>query len=193
MWTHGAAIRPVPDFAKVPVTSFEAVREKFAGDHDETEQLLAEAFDQMELSQPALAIRAGEALTEALGETALALGYFLVLSIWLAFEERHGEDLDEVSQETVAAAESLLELEEEIRRIDPLGAISIESTMALEQPAVLAFVREQIGTALEIHAPDLTADHLAEVFHLVMVEILALSYSVRIPQGYPVSKQALPA
>ena len=193
MWTHGAAIRPVPEYAKVPMASFETVRETFDGDNDETEQLLAEAFEQMEESQPALAARAGEALTEELGETALALGYFLVLAIWLAFEDGLGEGLGEVSQETVDATESLLLLEDELRRAAALSASSIESTIAMEQPAVLAFVREQIGTALEIRAPDLTAEHLADVFHLVMLEVLALSYSVEAPLGYPVSKQALPA
>ncbi len=193
MWTHGAAIRPVPDYAKVAVSSFEAVRDTFSGDHSETEQMLGEAFEQLEESQPALARRAGQVLTEELGETALALGYFLVLAIWLAFEDGHGEDLGEVTQETVEATETLLQVEEEIREAAPLGAISIEATIAAEQPAVLAFVREQIGTALEIHAPDLRAENLANVFRLVMLEVLALSYSVQPPHGYPLSKQALPA
>jgi hypothetical protein len=193
MWTHGAAIRRVPEYAKVPVAAFEAVRETFAGDHDETEKLLAEAFEQMEESQPALARRAGETLTEELGETALALGFFLVLAVWLAFEDSHGDDLDEVSQETVDATQSLIDAEEELRQGDPVGGISIESTVAVEQPAVLAFVREQVETALEIHSPDLTAEHLADVSRLVMLEVLALSYSIAPPNGYPVSKQALPA
>lgn len=193
MWTHGAAIRPVPEYAKVSPRALDAIREVFAAENDEsdTEQFLAEAFEHLEGSQPALAERVNAALREEHDETILALAYFLVLAVWLAFEEEHGDGLGEISTEGIELTADLLNLEEEIGLVTAAGTPGVEDAVASEQPAVLGFIRDQMATALEVHSMEVT--QLQGVFRALLLEVLALSYAVIEPSGYPVDKQSLPA
>jgi hypothetical protein len=58
----------------------------------------------------------------------------------------------------------------------------------MEQPSLLEFVHEHLDATLEAHAEDVDVDDVHTVYRLVLVEILALSYAVRKPAGYPVAK-----
>ena len=60
------------------------------------------------------------ALWASRGVAALALGYFLTLSIWLAFDAVFHSELDEVTETALAGVEESLQLDEQIRlsRVD---------------------------------------------------------------------------
>jgi hypothetical protein len=175
----------------VPEHALEAVREGLADDDEEARGQLDEAFERFERAQPALASYVAEALGRPLDETALALGYFLALTLWLAFEKAHGSHLDEVTEEQLAATEELLTLDEELRRADPAESLDSDDVIAMEQPHVLAFVHEHIDATLDAHAEDIDVDDVHVVYRTVLVEVLALSYAVRRPDGYPVAKTEL--
>ena len=191
MWVRRSAIRPVPSYAGVPQHALETVREGLADDDEEARSQLDEAFARFERAQPALASHVAEALGRPLDETALALGYFLALTLWLAFEKAHGNHLDEVTEEQLAATEELLTLDEELRRADPAESLDSDDVIAMEQPHVLAFVHEHIDATLDAHAEDIDVDDVHVVYRTVLVEVLALSYAVRRPDGYPVAKTEL--
>jgi len=191
VWVRRSAIRPVPAYAAVPEHALEAVREGLADDDEEARGQLDEAFERFERAQPALASYVAEALGRPLDETALALGYFLALTLWLAFEKAHGSHLDEVTEEQLAATEELLTLDEELRRADPAESLDSDDVIAMEQPHVLAFVHEHIDATLDAHAEDIDVDDVHVVYRTVLVEVLALSYAVRRPDGYPVAKTEL--
>lgn len=191
MWVRRSAIRPVPSYAKVPVHALEAVRDSLAEDDDEARDQLDEAFSRFERTQPALAEHVAEALGKPLDETALALGYFLALAVWLAFEQTHGEHIDAVQQEEITATEELLSLDEDIRRADPAEALDSDDVIAMEQPHLLEFIHEHIDATLESHADEIDVDDVHSAYRLVLVEILALSYAVQRPAGYPVAKTEL--
>ena len=171
--------------------ALEAVRDGLADDDDEARAQLDEAFERIEATQPALAAYVGEVLGRQLDETALALGYFLSLAIWLAFERTHGEHLDEVSEEELSATEQLLTLDEELRKKDASEALDSDDVIAMEQPNVLWFINEHIDATLEAHAQQIDVDDVHVVYRLILVELLALSYAVRRPEGFPVSKTEL--
>lgn len=167
------------------------MRDSLADDDDEARAQLDAAFERFERQQPALASHVADALSQPLDETALALGYFLALAIWLAFEQIHGEDIDEVKLEEITATEELLTLDEDLRRADPAEALDSDDVIAMEQPHLLDFVHEHVDATLEAHAEEIDVDDVHAVYRVVLVEILALSYAVRRPSGYPVAKTEL--
>jgi len=115
MWVRGAAIRPVPPYAVVDRRFLDAVEEELAESGSATKTDLDAAFARYERTQPALSQLAANVLASPLDETALALGYFLTISVWLSFERAFGARLAEVTDEELKAAASALELEEELR------------------------------------------------------------------------------
>ena len=191
VWVRRSAIRPVPAFARVPVHALETVRQSLADDDDEARTQLDEAFERFERTQPALAGHVAELLGRPLDETALALGYFLTLAVWMAFEQAQGDHVDEITEAELQATEELLELDEDLRKSDPAEALDSDDVIAMEQPAILSFVHEHIDGTLEAHADAIDVDDVHIVYRLVLVETLALSYAVEQPAGYPVSKTEL--
>ncbi len=184
MWVRRAAIRPVPSYAQVPSRILEHIEERLAEDDDDSRQQLDDAFTRFEKTQPALADRIATVLAKPLDETALALGYFLSLAIWLAFDETFGKDLQEVSETALTSVEEALALDEQIRLADPAEAVDSDDVVAMEQPDVLAFVQEHLDAALEANASEVDVDDVHEIYRVVLIEVLALSYAVRPPSNW---------
>jgi hypothetical protein len=172
----------------VAAHALQSVRDSLADDDEEARAQLDEAFERFERSQPSLAAHLAEVLGEPLDETALALGYFLALTVWLAFERAHGQHLDAVTEEQIRATGELLSLDEELRRSDPAESLDTDDVIAMEQPHILGFIHEHIDATLDAHAEQIDVDDVHNVYRVVLVEILALSYAVRRPEGFPVEK-----
>src|SRR6478735_4236398 len=109
VWVRGAAIRPVPAYAIVDAFVLEAVERDLAGDGEEAERAeLDAAFERFERTQGPLSERFAEVLSRPLDETALALGYFLTIAVWMAFERTFGQRLGEVSADIIEVVETSL-------------------------------------------------------------------------------------
>ncbi|WP_437740760.1 hypothetical protein WME73_35230 [Sorangium sp. So ce302] len=184
MWVRRAAIRPVPSYAQVPARVLSEIEDQLAEDDDDSRKQLDDAFTRFEQTQPALADRISSVLSGPLDETALALGYFLTLAIWLAFDELFGQDLDEVTETALTGVEESLNLDEQIRLHDPAEAVDSDDVIAMEQPDVLAFVQEHLDAALEANAHEVDVDDVHAIYRVVLIEILALSYAVRPPSNW---------
>lgn len=188
MWVRGAAIRPVPAYAVVTRSVLDAIEDELADDERPEQQDLDEAFERFERTQPALAAQAAKILGRPLDETALALGYFLTIAVWMAFERAFGSRLQEVTEDARAAAESALVLEEELRASHGSEPLELEDVMAIEQPGVLAFVHEHVDAALEpgdADEPtrDVDVDDVHAVYRTVLIMTLALSHAVTAKEG----------
>jgi hypothetical protein len=184
VWVRRAAIRPVPSFAQVPSRALSEVEEQLSEDDEESRQRLDEAFARFERTQPALSDRIAQVLSGPLDETALALGYFLTLAVWMAFDSVFGEDLGEVSDVGLSGVEESLKLDEQIRMADPAEALDSDDVIAMEQPDLLSFVHEHLDAALEANANEVDVDDVHEIYRVVLIEILALSYAVRPPANW---------
>lgn len=193
MWVRRAAIRPVPTYAQVPLRALSAVEDQLGEDDDEARSRLDEAFARFERTQPALADRISRTLNGPLDETALALGYFLTLAIWLAFDGVFGGEVGEVTETALAGVEESLKLDEQIRRSDPAEAVDSDDVVAMEQPDVLTFVHEHLDTALEANAAEVEVDDVHAIYRVVLVEVLALSYAVRAPSNWAMPATELQA
>jgi hypothetical protein len=173
--------------------SLDVVRHSLSEDDEEARAQLDDAFDRFERDQSALAAYVGETLSEPLDETALALGYFLTLAVWLAFEQAHGGHLEEVAVEALQATEELISLDEQLRQKDLAEALDTDDVIAMEQPHLLEFVHDHVDGTLEAHAEAVDVDDVHTIYRLVLIEILALSYAVREPAGYPMAKTEIQA
>jgi hypothetical protein len=159
----------------------EKIEDELASDTAESKNRLDEAFARFEKTQPALADRLSDELGAPLDETALALGYFLTLAVWLGFEATFGDDLEEVSPVALASVEEALSLDEQIRSSDPAEVVDSDDVIAMEQPHLLAFANEHLDAALEANADQVDVDDVHGIYRVVLIEILALSYAVRPP------------
>ncbi len=169
------------------------LRALFAAENDDARERLDDAFDEFEERQTALGDFATEILGRNLDETALALGYFLLLAVWMGFDTYHAESLNEVSPDLLASTLESLTLDEQLRISDPAEPLDSDDVVAMEQPHVLDFIHEHLDATLDAHADQVDVDDVHVVYRMVLIAVLALSYAVEPPAGYPVAKTELMA
>jgi hypothetical protein len=191
MWVRRSAIRPVPAYARVAAHVLESLRESLSEDDEQTRAKLDEAFERFERKQGALSTYVTEVLGKPLDETALGLGYFLTLAVWLSFEQTHGSHIASITEQELKATRELLTLDEQLRQTDPSDVLDTDDIVAMEQPDLLEFVHEHVDATLEAHASDIDVDDVHEVYRVLLTEVLALSYAVERPAGFPVAKTEL--
>jgi hypothetical protein len=184
VWVRRAAIRPVAQYAQLPLRALSEVENQLGEDDEQARERLDEAFTRFEETQPALAERISNILNGPLDETALALGYFLTLAIWLAFDSAFGSEMAEVTETALVGVEESLQLDEQIRLSDPAEAVDSDDVVAMEQPDILAFVHEHLDAALEANAGEVDVSDVHSVYRVVLVEVLALSYAVKAPSNW---------
>ena len=185
---RGAAIRPVPSYAVIDRGVLEQVERELADDRDEARAELDEAFARFEQTQPQLADRITAVLAGPLDETALALGYFLSISIWLAFERRFDIRLGEVTEDALHATDAAVALEEELRASHEEEPFDLDDVIAVEQPGVLTFVHEHVDAALDMTAraerneanddAEVDVEDVDLIYRTILVLVLALSHAV---------------
>jgi hypothetical protein len=187
VFVRGAAIRPVPAWAVVERSTLERVEERIAqlSDDDDT-ATLDEAFERFEESQPVLADRMNDILGRPLDNTALALGYFLCIAIWMAFEEQFPGRVGKVTSDSLEATDASLVLEEELRAKLPNEPLEVDDVIACAQPGLMSFVNDHIETALEAalegepsEAHEVDVDDVHLVYRNLLIMSLALSHAVR--------------
>ena len=191
MWVRSAAIRPVPAHARLDAEVLAGVEAWLggaddtlpAGDEEMSEHRLNDVFERFEREQPALAQRIGDRLSRTRDEVALALGYFLCLSLWLAFDRQFGERIALVTDTAIDSVEEAMKLDQELRGQDASEAVDSDEVIGMEQPHVIAYVADHIDAALEVHAREVDVDAVDRIYRLVLVELLALSYAVAAPEG----------
>ena len=186
MWVRGAAIRPVPPYAVVDREILDRLEEELAENGPSPRPDLDDAFSRFEQTQPALAQLAAQTLARPLDETALALGYFLTIAVWLGFERAFATRLCEVTDQELEAAQSALDLEEELRASHAHEPLDLDDVMAIEQPGILAFVNEHVEAALDPgdgEPREVDVDDVHAVYRCVLIMTLALSHAVAPASG----------
>jgi len=187
MWVRGAAIRPVPRYAVVSAQTLDQIERELADDSPRAHGELDGAFARFETTQPHLADTISQVLSKPLDETALALGYFLSISIWLSFERTFGDArLREVSLDAIAATREAIALEEELRAGRGDEPLDLDDVVSIEQPNVLAFVHEHVDAALDPSARpesraeprEIDVDDVHVVYRVIVLLTLCLSHAV---------------
>jgi len=186
MWVRGAAIRPVPRYAVVDAATLDKIEQELADDSPGSRDELDRSFARFEATQPQLADSLSQLLSRPLDEAALALGYFLTISVWLAFERTFGATrIREVSQDALDATEQAIKLEEELRAALGGEPFDLDDVVSIEQPNLLAFVHSHVDAALERRAggddsvlSPCDLDDVRVVYRGVVLLTLCLSHAV---------------
>ncbi len=182
VWVRGAAIRPVPPYAVLGDGVLAAVERELGRDGELAEDALDAAFERFDKTQPQLSEYIEELLERPLDETALALGHFLVIAVWMAFDRSFGPRLGRVTTDALAATIAAVTLEEELRAEHAEEPLDLDDVMAFEQPRVLSFVNEHVDAALEVGegeaGKDTDVDDVHTVYKAVVIITLALSHAV---------------
>lgn len=184
MWVRRSAIRPVPRYARLPESSIRSMEATFSAADGRAQQLARASYERLTTQQPALTAYLARKLSASLDDTALALGHMLAVAVYVGFEAFAGNALRSLTPEAVAAADLALSADEELRRSDARDALDSEDIIAIDQPALVAFVNEHIERTLEQHADLVDVDDVDVVFRAILVEIVALSHAVAPPAGY---------
>jgi len=209
---RGAAIRPVPGYAVIHGVALERIERELAHDANPYRLLTGEGapraifatpdpidlealFTRFEQTQPALAQRVTDVLDRPLDQAAIALGCFLSVTIWLAFERTFGKRLAEVTEDGLRASEAALALEEELRARHESEPFELEDIIEQQQPAILEFVHEHLEAALEGDAEpaerNVDIDDVHLVYRTMLVLTMALSHAVAPVDASAVSPELL--
>lgn len=193
MWARGAAIRPVPAFAVVSRSVLAEVERALGEEGAEADRELEQWFLRFEKTQPEVASHVNGILSRPLDETALALGYFLSVAVWLAFDKAFRGRLTQVTEDQLAAADAAITLEEELRAKHADEPLELDDVMAIEQPAIVGFLHEHVDAALDARETgnDVDVDDVHLVYRAVLLETLALSHAVRSPDGTKAREEML--
>src|SRR5690606_22666625 len=97
---------------------------------------LDDAFEEFEEQQPVLASYVGQILSRSTSEATIALGFFLSLSIWLAFSRTHGTAVQTVAEEDLHSTLEHFTLDENLRMGEPQASLETVDVIAMEQPAL---------------------------------------------------------
>ena len=183
----------MPRYARVPASAVEDVERAFGGADESARRLATEGLERLRTQQQALADYLSQHLSEQLDEKARALGYMLAVAVFAAFERLPRVELRTMDADAVRAIEATLGADEELRRTDPVDALDSEDIIAIEQPALVAFVNDHVGRTLELHADGIDVDDVGAVFRAILVQILVLSAAVPPPPGSGEKRPDAPA
>ncbi len=190
MFVHRAAIAPVPRYARVGSEAVEAVERSLGGDEAALQRALDRGFRDLSRRHPALAAWLSDVVSDRRDELAQSLGYFLVVTVFQAFQEAFPSRLGEVDRTTLDVAEASLEFDRRLRAEDGNEPLDSDDVVAMGQPAVVEFVHHHIAQAIEQGGSELDVDDLDRIYRAVLVEVIALTRAVQAPPGH---LQPLPA
>lgn len=183
MFVRKAALRPVPKFAIVDEHVIEGVESSL----DEEDEALQEALDRgyadLDRRQAAISAWMAEELSGTKDELVQSLGYFLVVTVYLAFREAFPTRLQEVGDDDLRMADATLEADEELRADDPTEILDSDDVVAISQPALISFVQHHVHEALDQSEGEIDLEQLDRIYRALLVEIIALSHAVASPTG----------
>lgn len=179
-----AALRPVPKFAVVDEQSIDAVESILEDDEEDLQETLDSGYRELERKQPILANWLAEEVSHRSDEMAQSLGYFLVVTVFLAFREAFPTRLGQVDEGELKMALDTLETDEELRAQDPMEVLDSDDVVAMTQPALLDYVQHHLQEALAQAEEETDLEDMDRVYRAILVEVIALSHVVQGPPGH---------
>ncbi len=178
-----AALRPVPKYAVVEAQAIEAVEQALEDDEESLQEALDTGYRDLDRRQPVLAGWLAEEVAHRADEMAQSLGYFLAVTVFMAFREAFPTRLGEVDEGALQIALDTLEADEELRADDPLEVLDSDDVVGMTQPALIDWVQHHLQEALEQSGDDADLDDLDRIYRAILVEIITLSHAVQGPPG----------
>lgn len=183
MFLRKAALRPVPRWAIVDDMAIDSLEEELGEAEEKLQEALDAGYREMDRRQPELAEWLAEQVSSRHDELAQSVGYFLAVTVYLAFREAFPTRLDPVDDTMLQLAIETLSADEELRANDPTEVLESDDVVAMGQPAVLSYVQHHFDEALAQADGDADLEAFDVVYRAILVEVIALSHAVRAPSG----------
>lgn len=183
MFVRKAALRPVPSYATVEDRWVHTMEQALDDDEERLQEALDRGFRDLDSRQPAVAQYVSNLLAQVTDELAQAVGYFLSVTVFLAFREAFPTRLEVATDDDIAMAEATLDADEELRVDDPEEALETDDIVAMGQPAIVAFVQHHVEQALEQGGEEVDVAAIEKVYRGILIEIITLSHAVLAPEG----------
>ena len=183
MILHRAAIAPIPKFAAVAEHAIDAIEQALVERDDDLQAFLDQEHRNFDHRQPHLCAWIAGHLSDVRDELAQSLGYFLTVSVYMAFAEAFPSRLTEVDDHAIELAERTLLTDEELRAHDPNRVMGSDDVVAMDQPALLQFVQFHVDEALSQSNHDIDLNQLDHIYRTTLIEVIALSHAVASPTG----------
>lgn len=183
MFFRKAALRKVPQYAVIDAHIIESLEGSLDNQPDALQDALDRGYAELDRRQPALTEWMAEELSRTEDELVQSLGYFLAVTVYLAFREAFPTRLSEIDEHELRLSEALLSVDEELRATDPREVLDSDDLLALEQPSVLAFVQHHVDEALQQGEDEVNYEELDRIYRALLVQVIALSHAVRSPTG----------
>jgi hypothetical protein len=177
-----AALRPVPTYAVVEPHFIEAV-ETSLDEEGKLQDRLDVGYRELDRRQPRLSGWLSTELSTGNDEAVQSLGYFLIISVYLAFREAFPTRLREIDEGSLQMAIDTLSADEELRANDPTEVLESDDVVAMSQPSMVSFVQHHVQEALEQSKGELNLEELDRIYRAVLVQVIALSHAVATPGG----------
>ncbi|MEQ8454548.1 MAG: hypothetical protein RLP09_13000 [Sandaracinaceae bacterium] len=183
MFLRKAALRPVPRWAVVDDLAIDALEETLGEAEEDLQRTLDGGYREMDRLQPELAEYLAGQVSSRNDELAQSVGYFLAVTVYLAFREAFPTRLTTVDESSLQLALSTLDVDEELRRNDPTEVLESDDVVAMGQPALVSYVQHHFDEALSQSEGGADLDAFDTVYRAILVEVIALSHAVRAPSG----------
>jgi hypothetical protein len=178
-----AALRSVPAYAVVDSDTIEAVEATLEEDDTALQDALDRGYADLDRRQPALAVWMAEKLALSSDELVQSLGYFLTVTVYLAFREAFPTRLEEIDESAIDISNAMLTVDEELRADDPSEILDSDDVLAMSQPAVLSYVQHHVHEALDQSGGEVDLEQLDDVYRSLLVLVICLSHAVISPSG----------
>lgn len=175
MFVQRVALEAIPPYAQVAPSVLTSVLSRMLGDPEALTLALDDGFRAMESRQPCLAEFVSGELALIEGPKLSAVGYFLAVLVYLAFEEAFGDRLGRVQNADVMQTLDQLLTDGELRTRDVERVSYSEDAIALGQPALIALLRSEVDRALEAAPEDAVTERVDALYEMLLVELLALT------------------
>ncbi len=183
MFLRKAALRPVAAWARVDDLSIDRLEDRLGAAAEDLQSTLDQGYRELDSQQPHLAGWLAQEVSARSDELAQSVGYFLAVTVYLAFKEAFPTRLDAVDEASLALARETLEVDEALRAADPGEVLESDDVVALAQPALIDYIQHHFDEAIAQadEATDLRA--FDSVYRAILVEVIALSHAVLAPEG----------
>lgn len=183
MFVRKAALRPVPRYAVVDEFALDTLEDALGEEEDDLQRALDDGYRAMDRLQPDLAAWIASQVSSRDDELAQSVGYFLAVTVYLAFREAFPTRLGPVDASSLALAVDTLDTDVELRANDPTEVMESDDIVAMGQPALVSYVQHHFDEAIAQSEPDADLRAFDTVYRAILVEVIALSHAVRSPDG----------
>jgi hypothetical protein len=167
----------------VDEVAIDALEESLGEGEEGLQHVLDAGYREMDRLQPHLAEWLALQVSSRNDELAQSVGYFLAVTVYLAFREAFPTRLTTVDEISLQLAIDTLSADEELRANDPTEILESDDVVAMGQPVVLGYVQHHLDEALAQADEGVDLEAFDVVYRAILVEVIALSHAVRSPGG----------